>query len=93
LSQAKITIEKGISSFNLFLNLCIIGQKILVEAFDKLENGTLGIEQDLSIFTYYSHPTSSAYLNLKRKGFSLFNLKDFNVIKTYIKHLDFNQAD
>ena len=93
LSQAKITIEKGISSFNLFLKLCILGQKILVEAFEKLEMNNLGIEQDLTTFTYYSHPSSSAYLNLKRKGFSLFNLEDFSIVKTYIKHLTFNHVD
>ncbi len=89
LAQARINIEKGISSFMLFLNLCIQGQVILAEAFNKMEKGDLGVEQDHEKFTYYSHPTSSAYITIKKKGFSLFNLRDFNFTSNYIKNINF----
>ena len=89
LSQVRINIEKGISSFMLFLKLCIQGQVILAEAFNKMEKGDLGVEQDHKKFTYYSHPTSSAYITIKKKGFSLFNLRDFNFTSNYIKNINF----
>ena len=88
LAQGKLLIEKGESSFNLFLKLCDLGQTILVEGFEKLETVNPGTEQNLSEFTYFSHPTSSAYLKLKQKGFSLFNLKDFYKAKDYIDTLE-----
>lgn len=90
LSQTIIPIKKGMSCFNLFLNLCIEGQLILVEAFNKMENGDQGSQQNLTGFTYYSHPTTSSYFNLKRKGFSLFNFKDLNLIKNYLRNLTIN---
>ena len=88
LAQEKVAIEKGESSFNLFLKLCHLGQTILVEAFEKMERDNPGTEQNLSEFTYFSHPTSSAYLKLKQKGFSLFNFKDFSKVKNYINRLE-----
>ena len=87
--KAKNAIEKRMSCFRLFLKLCIEGQSILMEAFYKLENRNNGIEQDLLKFTYYSHPTSTSYFNLKRKGYSLYNFSDFNFTRTYIKKLAF----
>lgn len=88
LTQSTLPIEKGISSFELFLNLCKEGKHRLVEAFIKMENGNPGTKQDLNKFSYFSNPTSKAYFKLKKNGFSLFNLKDFRTIKKSLKNLD-----
>lgn len=88
LSQSALPIKKGISSFELFLNLCKEGKHRIVEAFIEMENGNRGIQQDLIKFSYFSNPTSKAYFKLKKNGFALFNLKDFRIIKKSLKNLD-----
>jgi folate-dependent phosphoribosylglycinamide formyltransferase PurN len=88
LSQSALPIEKGISSFELFLNLCKEGKHRLVEAFIKMEKGNQGTEQNLTEFSYFSNPTSKAYFKLKKNGFSLFNLRDFKIIKKNLKNSD-----
>lgn len=88
LTQSEIPIANGISSFELFLKLCIEGEKILSEAFIKMENDDPGKEQNLKDFSYFSNPTTSAYIQLKKNGFSLFNLQDFKRIKIYLKGID-----
>jgi folate-dependent phosphoribosylglycinamide formyltransferase PurN len=85
LSQQKLQIQRGSSAFSLFLNLCIIGKRTLNEAFEKMEKGNMGTRQDISLFTYFSHPTTSAYFRLKKADYSLFKLKDFNEITSYLK--------
>jgi folate-dependent phosphoribosylglycinamide formyltransferase PurN len=89
LAQSTLPIENGISIFELFLNLCKEGKHRLVEAFIEMEKGNQGTEQDLTQFSYFSNPTSKAYFKLKKNGFSLFNLKDFKIIKKNLKNSDF----
>lgn len=84
LCQAKIGIDNGISSFRLFIQLCLAGQNILLEAFDKMLKDNSGEDQDHSSFTYFSHPTTKAYIKLKRNGFALFNFADFKHVRKYI---------
>ncbi len=88
LAQSALAIEKGISSFELFVNLCKEGKHRLVEAFIEMEKGNPGTGQDLTQFSYFSNPTSKAYFKLKKNGFSLFNLKDFRIIQKSLKKLD-----
>lgn len=71
LAQRQLSIEKGISAFELFRQLALLGQETLMEAVDKVLGGDTGVPQRLEQRSYRSHPTTRAYLALRRNGYTL----------------------
>lgn len=68
LAQRSLAIEPGESAFHLFRRLALLGSGALLEAVDHALAGWPGDRQDLSRYSYFSHPKFSAYWALRRRG-------------------------
>jgi folate-dependent phosphoribosylglycinamide formyltransferase PurN len=82
LEKSDLKIEHHTSVFKLFYRLSQLGEKALLNAFEKLELGHNGEDQDLSKYSYYSNPDFQSYIKLKKNGFCLIKASD---IKTLIQ--------
>lgn len=85
LCQEKVPIHEKTSCFSLFVNQCEVGRKLLPIAFSQMEEGHSGVEQDLKNLTYYSSPSTKAYLKLRLNGYYLFKTSDYRFIKQHLK--------
>lgn len=68
LAQRSLAIEPQESAFHLFRRLALLGSDALLEAVDRALAGWPGAPQDLSRYSYFSHPKFSAYWALRRRG-------------------------
>lgn len=74
LTQKRLAVEPGESAFHLFRRLAVLGSSCLEEAVNNALNGSPGEEQDLSAFSYYSHPKFSDYRALRKRGHVLMRM-------------------
>lgn len=82
LVQKKLNIDPGESAFNLFYRLSMLGCLGLVEAVDKALSGDPGQKQDMSRYSYYSHPDMESYQKLRLNGHGLIKASDLvNIIR------------
>lgn len=91
LEQQSLPISECTSCFNMFIKQCLLGSGLLIKAFKKLEFGDKGKVQNLNLFSYFSHPSTKAYLNLKRRKFSLFQWKDLKKVIQILKEIERTQ--
>lgn len=82
LVQEKLSISERDSCFNLFTNQCILGKRLLIEAFKKMELGVIGEKQNFENYSYFSHPSTKAYLKILKRNHSLFRLSDLKKART-----------
>lgn len=68
LVQKPLAIEPHESAFHLFKRLAVLGNSCLTEAVYNALDGSPGEKQDLTRFSYYSHPKFSAYRALRQRG-------------------------
>lgn len=68
LAQRSLAIEPKESAFHLFRRLAVLGSDALMEAVDHALRGWSGDPQDMSRYSYFSHPKFSAYWALRRRG-------------------------
>lgn len=80
LEKAELKIENNISVFRLFFQLSKLGSKIIIKAFEKMQQNNPGQMQDLTRYSYYSNPDLKSYRSLKRNNFKLFTFKDIKYI-------------
>jgi methionyl-tRNA formyltransferase len=76
LVQKRLPIESGISAFKLFSSLADLGNQALSEAVDMAISGDPGRPQDLSKKSYFSHPTTESYRELRSNGFRIMRLRE-----------------
>lgn len=76
LQRQSCEIPAGVSAFALFHHLAVLGRDLLPEAIDLVIGGEIGIKQDISKSTYYSHPDWKSYCRMRRYGFRLLRLRD-----------------
>lgn len=74
LAQRSLEILPKESAFHLFKRLAELGGPAVVEAVGKALSENPGIKQNMAQYTYYSSPTFSSYIALKKQGHSLFRL-------------------
>lgn len=86
LSQRKLEIIKGESAFHLFWRLAVEGRDALYEGVTLALKGDQGQKQDLSQYSYFSNPSLSAYLALRKQGHVLFRISEFwDALKNRLK--------
>jgi methionyl-tRNA formyltransferase len=78
LMQKRLAIKPGESAFRLFRRLAVLGSSCLEEAVHIALNGSPGEKQDLSAFSYYSHPKFSAYRALRKRGHVLMRMGELH---------------
>lgn len=89
LVQMTLTVRPGMSAFDLFLSLARLGSHALLEAVDMALAGHAGMEQDLSMRSYFSNPTWESYLALRRKGFAIARLSEMlRTIREEVKYAE-----
>ncbi|MDW8107248.1 MAG: formyltransferase family protein [Armatimonadota bacterium] len=71
LAQCVLEIPERVSAFELFRQLAMLGQDVLIEAVEKTLRGERGTPQQLEQRSYYSHPSFRAYIALRQNGFAL----------------------
>ena len=76
LVQKRLSIDPGESAFHLFKRLSGLGSASSPEAVHNALTGATGEKQDLSDYTYYSHPTFNAYRALIKNGHVLMRLAE-----------------
>jgi folate-dependent phosphoribosylglycinamide formyltransferase PurN len=76
LVQRQLSIEPGESALHLFKRLSVLGGYCLLEAVTSALNGSPGIKQDLTRYSYFSHPNPSAYQALLGHGHVLMRLRE-----------------
>lgn len=82
LEKKSLQIQKNTTVFNLFYNLSLNGEHILVRAFQKVEVNDPGENQIMSKYSYYSNPDFKSYIRLRKNGFKLIEIKDiYKLIK------------
>jgi len=84
LLQEYMPMKKGQSLFSLGLQQVIVGQRLFLEALERLEERTIKPKkQDLSKKSYFSHPGPAQIKQLREAGFSLLRFRDvINWIKS-----------
>lgn len=88
LSQESVTIERNESCMSLFLKKSIVGSNLLIDSFEKMTQGSLGVSQNFDRYSYFSHPTTIAYFNLKKNGFYLLRLIDILSMKKEVYRIN-----
>lgn len=68
LAQEQLEVQPGESAFHLFKRLALVGGCALSAGVTRALAGDPGRAQDLSCYTYFSHPTWSSYRELRRQG-------------------------
>jgi methionyl-tRNA formyltransferase len=71
LRQQPLAIQPRESTFSLCERLAKAASEILPEAVDLALQGESGRGQDMSQFSYFSHPDRAAYFSLRRHGHAL----------------------
>jgi folate-dependent phosphoribosylglycinamide formyltransferase PurN len=71
LAQYRLAVRPRVSAFALFLELARLGSDALVAGVERSLRGEAGEAQDPRRRSYFSHPTSEAYRDLRRNGFLL----------------------
>lgn len=73
---------------SLFLKKSLLGSSLLINSFEKMAQGNLGIKQNFEKYSYFSHPTTMAYFRLKFNGYSLFKLIDIIHLKKEVSNIN-----
>lgn len=71
LVQKTLEIKPRESTFNLFKRLAELGSPALLAAVESALAGNPGTKQDMTRYTYFSNPTFSSYLELRKRGHRL----------------------
>lgn len=88
LGQELVKIEKDESCMSLFLKKSLIGSNLLIDSFERMSQGYLGIKQNFEKYSYFSHPTTRAYFRLKTNGYSLLKPKDIISLKKEVSKVN-----
>jgi folate-dependent phosphoribosylglycinamide formyltransferase PurN len=76
LSRRVLSLEPGMSAFDLFERLAHAGGEALAEGIEAAARGDRGSEQGLADRSYYSHPTLRSYIELRGRGHRLIRASD-----------------
>lgn len=76
LVQRKTMIAPQESAFGLFHRLSHLGREAICTGTALALEGTPGIKQDLTRYSYFSHPDLRSHLQLRRSGHSLFRVSE-----------------